>query len=74
MRTGGFRFFFFSNERQEPPHIHVQAAENYAKLWLDPVSLASSIGFTGPDLTRLRQIVNENSSFLMERWNEFFNR
>ncbi|MBW6456390.1 MAG: DUF4160 domain-containing protein [Trueperaceae bacterium] len=24
LRDGPYRFFFFSNERGEPPHIHVQ--------------------------------------------------
>ncbi len=24
LRVGRFRFYFFSNERQEPPHIHVK--------------------------------------------------
>lgn len=42
LRVGRFRFYFFSNERQEPPHIHVKAAENEAKFWLDPVGLAFS--------------------------------
>ncbi|PYS92965.1 MAG: hypothetical protein DMF64_06810 [Acidobacteria bacterium] len=36
LRVGRFRFFFFSNESQEPPHIHVKAAENEAKFWLEP--------------------------------------
>jgi hypothetical protein len=30
----GFRFFFFSNEGFEPPHIHVEKAEGHAKYWL----------------------------------------
>ncbi|WP_457624281.1 DUF4160 domain-containing protein, partial [Persephonella sp.] len=25
-REKGYRFFFFSEERQEPPHIHVEKA------------------------------------------------
>jgi len=31
LRVGRFRFYFFSNEGQEPPHIHVKAAEDQAK-------------------------------------------
>jgi len=42
-RIGRFRFFFFSNEGNESPHIHVEKAENYAKFWLSPVALARSI-------------------------------
>ena len=38
----GYRFFFFSNEGHEPPHIHVESAEKYGKFWLEPVILARS--------------------------------
>jgi hypothetical protein len=34
--TSGYRFFFFSLEGQEPPHVHVEQAERYAKVWLGP--------------------------------------
>src|SRR5258708_4053139 len=30
------RFFFFSNEGNEPPHIHIEDGDGYAKFWLDP--------------------------------------
>lgn len=31
----GLRFYFFSNERNEPPHIHVTDEESVAKFWLN---------------------------------------
>ena len=31
----GFRFFFFSNEGFEPPHIHVEKGDGHAKWWLE---------------------------------------
>jgi hypothetical protein len=31
LRAQGYRFFFFSNEGDEPPHIHVERAECAAK-------------------------------------------
>lgn len=40
----GFRFFFFSNEGVEPPHIHVEKADAYAKFWLQPAQLVHSEG------------------------------
>jgi len=46
LRVGGYRFFFYSNEGSEPPHIHVQKAEKYAKFWLQPIQLADSIDYT----------------------------
>ena len=40
LRVGGYRFFFYSLEDREPPHIHVAHAGRYAKFWLDSVTLA----------------------------------
>ena len=49
LRSGRFRFFFFSNEGGEPVHIHVETSENYAKFWLEPVKLAMSVGYNASD-------------------------
>jgi hypothetical protein len=35
-RIGPYRFFFYSSENREPPHIHVEDDEKVAKYWLDP--------------------------------------
>jgi hypothetical protein len=42
LRVGPYRFAFFSNEGREPPHIHVKAAGDEAKSWLDPVQLEAN--------------------------------
>lgn len=31
----GWRFFFYSNERNEPVHIHCKKAEKECKYWID---------------------------------------
>lgn len=72
LRIKGYRFFFFSLEGNEPPHIHVEFAEKVAKFWLDPVNLASSYGFRSYDLTEVRAIVIENRVKFLEKWNEHF--
>ena len=71
LRIGGYRFFFFSNEGMEPMHIHVESAEQHAKFWLQPVALASSVGYNAKELTRLRKIVEEQAAFFAEKWNEY---
>ena len=53
LRIKGYRFFFFTREGHEPPHIHVDQAERYAKYWLTPVSLARSRGFRSPELSEI---------------------
>jgi Domain of unknown function (DUF4160) len=42
LRSGPYRLFFYSGDRDEPRHVHVEREANLAKLWLDPVRLAES--------------------------------
>ena len=67
-----FRFFFFSNEGEEPPHIHVKAGEHEAKFWLNPVELAVSYGFNGRELGKVERLVEEHQDEFSEAWNEHF--
>jgi hypothetical protein len=71
-RDGPYRFFFYSNERGEAPHVHVQRERKLAKLWLDPVALASSIGFAAHELRKLERLVTANRVAFVEAWNELF--
>jgi hypothetical protein len=45
LQIEGFRFFFYSRENWEPPHIHVESGDKLAKFWLNPVQLATSRRF-----------------------------
>ncbi len=72
LRVDGHRFFFYSNEGIEPPHIHVQKAEKYAKFWLRPIRLADSIGYTNKELNHLQNIISEQLELLLEAWYEHF--
>jgi len=46
LRSGPYRFYFYSHEPNEPPHIHVERDDLSAKFWLDPVALARNFGFS----------------------------
>ncbi|TAE12998.1 MAG: DUF4160 domain-containing protein [Bacteroidetes bacterium] len=72
LRVKGFRFFFYSNENDEPPHIHIESAENTAKFWLLPVELANSYGFSAKEINTIRKIVVENQQLFIDTWNEYF--
>lgn len=72
LRVGPYRFFFYSNEGREPPHIHVQRDRALAKFWLDPVSLAKSTGFSSNELRTLQACVIENRDLFLEAWHEHF--
>ena len=71
-RQGPYRFFFYSGDRDEPPHIHVERDDCEAKFWIDPVRLERSRGFSGKDLNRIQEIIQDNQATLRGSWNEFF--
>jgi len=70
----GYRFFFFSNERDEPPHVHVRRGGGLAKIWLEPVRLAHSQGLHPAELRRARQLATEHEATFRERWHEHLRR
>ena len=72
LRVGRFRFFFFSNEGQEPPHVHVRAGSDEAKFWLSPVALVVNYGFNGRELNNVQDLVEEHAEELQEAWDEYF--
>jgi hypothetical protein len=74
LRIEGYRFFFYSLEGLEPPHIHVERGDEVAKYWLNPVSLAQSRGFRSHELNRLRAMVIEHRMEFLEAWNAHFGR
>ena len=70
LREGGYRFFFFSREGQEPAHVHVDQAARFAKFWLTPVAVAHTHGFRSSELTALTRLVITHRAFFEEKWNE----
>ena len=72
LRRGPYRFFFYSSDRAEPPHVHVERDENLAKFWLDPVRLHESGGFRGAELNRVAALVGDHQALLLEAWREYF--
>ena len=64
LTIGPHRFYFFSKEGQEPPHIHVETAENAAKFWLSPVSLVWTVGYNFERNTATQTTGRRKSSLL----------
>lgn len=53
LRTGPYRFYFYSHEPGEPPQVHVDRDDRSAKFWLNPVALARNFGFPASELGRI---------------------
>jgi len=74
LRSGALRFFFYSLENAEPPHVHVESGDATAKYWLEPVELARSRGFRASELTRLRATIIEHRHEFLEAWRAHFGK
>ena len=73
-RYHGYRFFFFSREAEEPIHVHVEAAENYAKFWINPIILAESHGFLSKQLKEIRELIQKHEEEIRRKWDEHVTR
>jgi len=65
----GIRFFFYSNEMNEPPHVHVVKGDAYGKIWVDPLEIKYLIGFTLAEKRLIIEIVKSNIVTFKARWN-----
>jgi hypothetical protein len=69
----GFRFYFWSNERNEPPHIHARSGDAYAKVWLGPpVALAESRDCSARQVRVVLEVVGENRAMMEQAWHDYF--
>jgi hypothetical protein len=71
-RSGPYRFYFYSHEPGEPPHIHVDRDDKTAKFWLEPPALAFNLGFSAVELGRLARMVESEQQAFLRSWHEYF--
>ncbi len=72
LREGPYRLFFYSSDRAEPPHVHVERDDRRAKFWLGPVRVQKNSGFRSAELRRIQRLVSENESRILRAWHDFF--
>lgn len=72
LRKLGFRFFFYSNENTEPPHVHIEKGEGYGKYWIDPVEKDYMHNFNKKEEKQAAEIVVEEQDNFKKKWYEFF--
>jgi hypothetical protein len=70
LRDGPYRFFIYSIDCNEPPHIHVERDDDVAKFWLTPVRLQNSGGFRRNEINRIQRLIEKNLDSLLRGWNE----
>ena len=72
LRWKGYRFYFYSHEPNEPPHVHVDKGGASAKFWLEPVALARNLGFGPRQLRELHKAVRQRQQQILEAWHGYF--
>jgi hypothetical protein len=69
-REFGFVFFFYTNEGQEPMHVHARKASGFAKFWVEPVELDYAQGMKIADLKLAEQLIVEHLDLIKAKWHE----
>ncbi len=73
LRVGGYRFFCYAGDRDEPPHIHIERDADQAKFWLSPIRLQKNKGFSRTEINYIQKLIQEHQEQLLAGWNDFFN-
>jgi hypothetical protein len=72
LRFEGYRFYFYSHEPGEPPHVHVDKGDGTAKIWLDTCAVVRDKDLKPREIARIVAIVHEHRTMLLEAWNGYF--
>lgn len=67
----GFRFHFYTNEGNGPPHIHVMGKGGEMKIWIPSFVVEFTFGLSPGGQRRALEITKENVDLFLEKWNEF---
>ena len=71
-RKDGCRFYFYSHEPNEPPHVHIDKGEATIKIWLESLEVAKSRGFRAHEISGIINMVSEHQAMFTEKWYEYF--
>lgn len=72
LRIGPYRFYFYSHEPNEAPHVHVDRDSISAKYWLKPIALAANLGFRPSELNKIQSLIEEHQEKFLENWYGYF--
>jgi hypothetical protein len=72
LRWNGYRFFFYSADGDEPPHVHIVKGHCEAKIWLTDGAVAINLGFSARDVREIVRKTHEERAAFLEAWNDYF--
>jgi hypothetical protein len=74
----GWRLFFYSNENEEPIHIHCRKNDMECKYWLKSeifaLEEAYAYNMSPRDTREIRKIIFDNFEYIEQQWENFRQR
>jgi hypothetical protein len=67
----GFRFFFYSREGNEPPHIHIIGKGGEMKIWLSNLGIAKVYNLSPKEQRIVLEITATNVELFKKEWGNF---
>lgn len=68
----GYKFRFYSSDRNEPAHVHIVRDGKETKIWLGHLDVSYNRGYNERELRDLLAKVAEHRERWIEAWNEYF--
>ena len=74
LEVDGFKIYIYTDDHI-PPHVHVWKGGCEAKILLaQELILKDNYGFKAKELKRILQIIDENFTLIIDKWNEIHNK
>ena len=74
----GWRLFFYSNEGNEPIHIHAEKADMECKYWIieEEVDIKEAYAYNlgQGDRKEIKKIIYQHFDLIIESWNQYFKK
>lgn len=71
-RERGYRFYFNSDEGNEPAHIHIKGEKGRMKVWLKDLVITNVRGIPGHEQNKLLGIIEVKRKEFISAWNKIF--
>lgn len=69
LEFNGLRFFFYSNESNEPIHVHIVKGDAHGKVWLEPsIEINYLEGFTPSEKKKIMTVIQKHSENFKAKW------
>ena len=78
LRYKGYKFFFYSNEGNEPIHIHAEKNGMECKYWLNveeyEIAEAHAYNLTIQMKREIKKIIYDHFDYIVSEWNNYFKK